>query len=127
MSQEPYNAGDPKAVKAAKRKAYNMDEKMLNGITKICNDPDTRYVLAQFWEQARIFHSNFNSNPTDHAFNEGFRSAGLWWMNNALLHEPGILAKMQTDKDSPLQAVTLNDGLSSSGSNYDSGDNDTSE
>jgi len=94
-----YDAGDPKNVKDAKRKAYHLNEKIQNGIAKICNDPECRLVLAAFLDEANIFQTNFNSNATDHAYNEGFRSAGLWWLGKALLHDGQIMGKIQTDKD----------------------------
>lgn len=95
-----YDSSDPEKVKDAKRLAYHLNEREANGFAKICNDPDCRYVLSMFLEQANIFHSAFHSNPTDHAFNEGYRNAGLWWMNKALLHDGEIMAKIQADKDS---------------------------
>lgn len=95
---EPYDSSDPKQVKKARQKAYAIDERMNNGIAKICNDPDCRFVLAAFFEEANMFHSNFNANPTQHAFNEGFRSSGLWWLTKALLNDKNILSKMEHDK-----------------------------
>ena len=92
------DAGNPKNVQNAKDRAYHLDEREANGILKICNDHDCRFVLATFLEQANLFHSAFNPNPTEHAYNEGFRNAGLWWMNKALLHDPQIMGKIQADK-----------------------------
>jgi hypothetical protein len=119
-----YDAGDPKAVNKARQKAYSIDERLANGFTKMCDDPDCRFVLAAFLDQARVFHSNFHSNPTDHAFNEGFRNGGLWFLNNALLHDPLIVGKMQADKDSPLKAEGTHDRHGSTSS--DDPDSDTS-
>lgn len=105
-----YDAGDIKAVKDAKQRAYHLDEREANGFAKICNDPDCRYVLAAFLEQSLIFHSAFNPNPTEHAYNEGYRNQGLWWLNKALLHEPSIMSKIQADKDANQKAETQHDG-----------------
>lgn len=115
-----YNTGDPKEVNKARQKAYAMDERMANGFAKICNDPDCRFVLASFLDQARVFHSAFNPNPTEHAFNEGFRNGGLWFLNNALLHDPLIVGKMQADKDSPLKAEGDHDRHTSTSGDPDS-------
>ena len=104
-----YDSGDPKAVKKAKQRAYTLEEKLSNGFVKICNDPETRLVLATFLEFSRVFNSTFNSNPTDHAFNEGIRNGGLWFLNNALLNDKDIVAKMQHDKDLEEKADTVND------------------
>ena len=117
-----YNSGDKESVKDADRRAYHLREREHNGIVKICNDPDCRYVLAQFLEQGLVFNSAFNSNPTDHAYNEGFRNGALWWLNKALLHDPQIMGKIQTDKDLNKKTGKEYDNGSSS-----SDDNNTSD
>ena len=94
-----YNTSEPKDVKNAKARAYHLDEREANGISKICNDPDCRFVLSNFFDLAKLFSANFHPNPTDHAFNEGYRNAGLYWLNKALLHDPQIMVKIQQDKD----------------------------
>ncbi|MDX9690542.1 MAG: hypothetical protein RBT70_08820 [Alphaproteobacteria bacterium] len=104
-----YDSSNPEAVKDAKRKAYHLNEREANGIAKICNDPDCRFVLASFLEQANIFHTAFNPNPSEHAFNEGYRNAGLWWLNKALLHDKEIMAKIQADKDFNQKAGNYDD------------------
>lgn len=99
-----YDASNPEDVKDAKHRAYHLNEREHNGFVKICNDPDCRLVLDNFFEMARVFSNAFNSNPTDHAYNEGFRNAGLYWLNKALLHDPNIMSKIQADKDSNRKA-----------------------
>lgn len=116
-----YDSSNPDDVKDAKNRAYHLNEREHNGFVKICNDPDTRFVLDIFLEQARVFSNAFNSNPTDHAFNEGFRNAGLYWLNKALLHDPQIMSKIQADKDKNQKAGKEHDNGSST-----SGDIDTS-
>lgn len=111
--EKPYDSSDPKQVNKAKQKAYSLQEKLSNGIAKICNDPECRFVLQTFFEEAKIFHSNFNPNPTEHAFNEGYRSSGLWWLSLALLHDPSIVSKIQHDKDLNQQAGTQDDRYTS--------------
>lgn len=114
MNNQPYDSGDPKAVKKAKQRAYHLDEREANGIAKICNDPDCRFVLSNFFDMAKLFSANFHPNPTDHAFNEGYRNAGLYWLNKALLHDPEIMRKIQADKDSNQKAGKNNDNGSNS-------------
>ena len=109
-----YDAGNPDKVKDAQRDAYHLTQRETNGILKICNDRDCRYVLAQFLEQSLVFANAFHSNATDHAFNEGFRNGGLWWLNKALLHDPEIMRKIQADKDSNQKAGKNNDNGSNS-------------
>ena len=94
-----YDSSNPKDVKNAKARAYHLDEREANGIAKICSDPDCRFVLSNFFDMAKLFSANFHPNPTDHAFNEGYRNAGLYWLNKALLHDPQIMVKIQQDKD----------------------------
>lgn len=94
-----YDASNPDHVKDAKRRAYHLNEREHNAFVKMCNDPDLRYLLNTFIEHANVFHSTFNQNPSEHAFNEGFRNGGLWWLNKALLHDRDILSKIQSDKD----------------------------
>lgn len=93
-----YDSGDPKEVKKAKQRASSIDEKLANGFVKICSDPETRLVLSNFLETARVFTTAFHNNPTEHAYNEGYRNAGLWFLTNALLHDSDIVSKMQQDK-----------------------------
>jgi len=104
-----YDYGDAKAVKKAKQRSYTLEEKLANGFVKICNDPETRYVLSVFLDFARIFNSTFNQNPTEHAYNEGIRNAGLWFLNNALLNDKDIIAKMRYDTEYEDKADILND------------------
>jgi hypothetical protein len=113
MNKEPYDAGDPKKVQAAKRKAKSVDERMQRGIMRICQDDDCRYVLNQFFNIAGPFRDTYVSDGRDDARNQGWKAAGLWWLNNALLHDPQIIAKMQSDEDSPLTVEMENDGSSS--------------
>lgn len=109
-----YNAGNPDDVKDADRRAYHLREREANGIAKICNDSDCRYVLAQFLEQGLVFGNAFHSNPTDHAYNEGFRNGALWWLNKALLHDPQIMSKIQADKELNQKSGKNNDDRNSS-------------
>lgn len=108
-----YDASNPKDVENAKERAYHLDEREHNALVKMCNDADIRHVLNTFFEQSLIFHSAFNPNPTDAAYNEGFRNGGLWWLNKALLHDPQIMSKIQSDKDRNQKAETDNDRSSS--------------
>lgn len=94
-----YDASNPKDVQNAKDRAYHLNEREANGISKICNDPDCRFVLNMFLEQSLVFANAFNPNPTEHAYNEGFRNGGLWWLTKALLHDPQIMSRIQADKE----------------------------
>lgn len=102
MGKDKYDAGNPAHVKNAKRDRMIAENKFSNGMIKICNDPETRHVMAAFLEEARVFQSCFTDIPTQHGYNEGFRNGGLWWLNKALLHDPDIIGKLQRDDDSPV-------------------------
>ena len=94
-----YDSGNKAQVKSARKRAKYLEGKMHNGFVKICNDPETRYVLGMFLDQAHVFADCFHPNPTDHAYNDGFRNAGLWWLNGALLHDPDIMGKLKRDDE----------------------------
>jgi hypothetical protein len=104
--KKPYDSGDPKDVAKAKRDRKFLDNRIRNAIVKMGQDPDIRYLLATFLEEARVFAPTFTPIPTQHAFNDGFRSAGLFWVQKVLLHDPTLINKLQTDEDSPLKAGT---------------------
>ena len=111
-----YDAGNEKDVQNADDRAYHLNEREANGFAKICNDPDCRFVLAQFFDQSLLFHSAFNPNPTEHAYNEGYRNQGLWWLNKALLHDPQIMSKIQADKERTQKAEEQHDRRTSTSS-----------
>lgn len=115
---QPYDAGDPVAVKKAKKTRSILENRMKNGMAKIVADPDTRFVLASFLEQAKAFQDPFHRDPYQHAHNGGWRSAGLWWITQGLLHDPGFIGTLQADEDSPLK-VKEHDGHSTSSDTSD--------
>lgn len=119
-----YDSTDAKQVKNAKRDAKILENKKRNGLLKIMNDPDCRYALASFLSDAKVFQPAFSEKPTQHAFNEGFRNAGLWWMTELLLADPTSIARLHTDHDSPLKVENNDDGRSSSNASTDD-DTDT--
>jgi hypothetical protein len=123
-----YDSSDPKQVKDAKRKAAHLDLRLKNGIAKICNDAETRYALAVFLEIAGPFRDTYVTESRDDARNSGWKAAGLWWLSNALLHDPAIIGKMQADTDTPLKITgTENDRSDTSGISTDDIDSRTSD
>ena len=100
--QDPYDSTNPKHVKAARKNRAVLDERFSNGIVKILNDKDCRHVLKQFFDQAGPFRDSFSTDPYQHAHNAGWKSAGLWWINNGLLHDPAFISKIQADDGSPI-------------------------
>lgn len=119
---KPYDSTDPKQVKKAKRDARILQERMRNGILKMVADRDIRYVLAQYLDTAGVFRSVFHPTPTQHAFNEGQRNSGLWWVQQGLLHAPNFLDTLQNDDDSPLKAGADDYTSSSTGGDASDGD-----
>ena len=118
-----YDAGNTKDVKKAKAISKILSERERNGILKICNDHETRYVLARFFEEMGVFRDTYVTDARDDARNSGFKSAGLWWLTKALLHDPEIIAKLQTDDGSLLKGEQNNDDEPTSDSLYGDGDN----
>lgn len=110
MTKERYDAGDNKSVKKAKRESRILKDRMKNGILKMAADKDIRFVLASFLNDAGVFRQTFSQVPTQHAYNDGFRNGGLWWITNLLLHDPEIISKLQTDDGSALNKGQSDDG-----------------
>lgn len=108
-----YDSGEAKDVKKAKKQAKVLEDRFKRGMQKICQDVECRYVLAQFFDEAKVFHPDRAIPTPDHVFehgrDSGMRQAGLWWMTHALLHDPEIIGKLQQDTDSPLKAMTEED------------------
>lgn len=109
MTAKTYDNSDPKQVKSAKQLAKILRNREKNGIIKICNDPEIRYVLSQFFDATGVFRDTFSQVPTQHAFNDGQRNAGLWWLTKVLLHDPAIISKLQADDGSPILKGEQND------------------
>lgn len=116
---EPYDSTSPKQVKAAKRDAKILGNKLRNGLIKIMDDPDTRHLLATFLHEAKVFAPTFSPDPHQHAFNEGFRNSGLWWVTKLLLADPASIARLVTDQDSPMKVENNDDGRGTSSSTDD--------
>jgi len=116
---KPYDHTDPKQVKDAKKVVKILENRMRNGLLKIAGDHEIRYVIAQFLAMAKPYGDVFSTIPTQHAFNDGFRNAGNWWLSNLLLHDPQILHKLMNDQDSPMKVEKDDDGRTST--NNDTG------
>lgn len=103
---EQYDSTNPKHVKKAKKTAKVIEDRLANGILKICNDRDCRAVLARFFDEAGIFRDTPQIPTPDHAFehgrNAGRRSMGLWWLEQTLLQDVDIIGKLRADEFSPL-------------------------
>lgn len=109
MTAKTYDNSDPKQVKSAKQLAKILRNREKNGIIKICNDPEIRYVLGLFLNEVGVFRDTYLTDGRDDARNSGFRSAGLWWLTRVLLHDPAIISKLQADDGSPILKGEQND------------------
>lgn len=99
---EPYDASNPKHVKAARKNRAVLDERMANGLAKIVADKDSRYVLKAFLEMAGPFRDTYVTDGRDDARNRGWQGAALWWINNGLLSDRDFVSKLQDDDGSPI-------------------------
>lgn len=113
MTDKTYDAGSTEDVRKAKRTAKILDNRERNGILKMTDDPEIRYVLSAFLDFAGPFRDTYVSDARDDARNSGIRSAGLWWLSKLLLHDPEILRKLEQDDDSPLKGRIDDDTESS--------------
>lgn len=111
---KPYNSGDKVQVKEARQKAAALGDRFAKGMQKITNDPECRFVLKAFLDIAKPMSDTYMRESRDHAHAAGWAGAGWWWMQNALLHDPHFIGKLQTD-----------DGLPTLESQNDDGHNDT--
>lgn len=103
MTGNNYDAGNRAHVKKAKHTQKILENRFRNGILKICNDDEIRYVMAQFFDVCGPFRDHYATDSRDHARNAGWAGAGLWFLQNLLLHDPEIVRKLQEDEDSPLK------------------------
>lgn len=122
MKKERYDAGDNKQVKKAKQVSRVLKDRMKRGLLKMAEDKDIRYVLSTFLNDAGVFRPTFSQVPTQHAYNDGFRNGGLWWVTNLLLHDPAIISKLQTDDGSALRQGQSDDGHDDTDPPDDDGD-----
>lgn len=105
-----YDSSNKKHVKDAKKQQKILEERFKNGMEKICSNPETRYVLDAFFQEVGVFHDEPMFQTPDHVFEHGRsagkRSAGLWWLKQALLHDPDIIGKLEADKNDPVHIYT---------------------
>lgn len=99
---EPYDSTNPKHVRAAKKNRAVLDERMANGLAKIVADDDCRHVLNLFLDAAGPFRDGFEKDSHVHAHSAGWKSAGLWWITNGLLHDKDFVSKILSDDGSPI-------------------------
>ena len=75
---EPYNASDPEAVNAARKKSARYKYKRLEVIKALLSQRETRQWLYEIMEWCHVFHTTFVQNqPDSSAFREGERNIGL--------------------------------------------------
>lgn len=125
---EQYNHGDKGQTKKARQLERILRERFHNGIAKMCNDRDIRYVLASFLSEFGAFRDDPQIPTPDFMFEHGRasgrRSAGLWLMQQLLLCDPAIMSKLQQDDDSPLKKEEPHDDRDDDDGNH--GDDGTS-
>ena len=106
-NEQQQDIGNPKDVKSAKKIQKLIDERFSNGMRKICDDVEIRCVLDAFFKEVGVFHDEPMIPTPDFAYehgrNAGKKGAGLWWLEQALLHDPDIIGKMKADEDSPIR------------------------
>jgi len=104
--EEQYDSSNIKHVKKAKKRAKLIEEKMARGMVKICEDKDIRFVINAFFDEVGIFRDEPRVETPDyiyeHGRNAGLKSAGNWWLTQALLNDREIISKLEQDKEENL-------------------------
>lgn len=112
---------DAKTRKRNYRVRKILENRLRNGFAKIMDDRESRFVLASFLATAGILQDGFDPDPNVHAHSAGWKSAGLWWVTQGLLHDPAFLGRLAADDDSPLK-VQADDGHDDSSTDDDYSD-----
>jgi hypothetical protein len=72
-----YQAGDVTQVARRQSRAKRLERTRADGLRQIMATRQGRAWVWNLLEQARVFASSFDPNPTTSAFNEGQRNLGL--------------------------------------------------
>lgn len=75
-SKEPFNAGDPEAIKKRERDSKDLERRRINGLKVIVENEDARLWLWGLLEFCGISRSSFTGN-SETFFREGARNVGL--------------------------------------------------
>jgi hypothetical protein len=99
MAEEdrPYDAGDPKDVKAAIKAAQRWDDKRNAVILSVMGTPDGRRWIREFLEHCMVGTNPYNPEPIKMAFNCGGLNAGQVFMTAVMNASPQLYMLMMAE------------------------------
>lgn len=98
MTDERYDASDPKKVKAARKKEKFIDKTYLNDMKYILSLKQGRRLIWKYMENAGIFRTSFTGNSTTF-FNEGRRDIGLQILADVMAADPDKYILMSKESE----------------------------
>jgi hypothetical protein len=93
----PYDAGDPKDVKAAIKAAQRWDDKRDNVVKSIMSSEDGRRWIREFLELCHVGASSFSIDALRMAYLEGERNVGTVFMANVMNAAPDLYMLMMAE------------------------------
>lgn len=97
--EEPYNAGDPAAVRKQQDKQRESERRRIKGLQLIVEDPDARAWLWDLLEFCGIARVSFTGN-SETFFLEGGRNVGLRIQADLTAHFPeSYISMMRENKN----------------------------
>lgn len=97
-TEQPFDAGDPKAVKKRNREVKNAEETRKNDLRWMLSDPRGRRIAWRLLEVSGVFRISFTGN-SETFFREGCRNVGLQFLHEILEVDPRILSTMIIEKE----------------------------
>ncbi|HXH24035.1 MAG TPA: hypothetical protein VNI78_02225 [Vicinamibacterales bacterium] len=98
MSEEEFNAADPKAVKERKRKEKREDEQAQEDLRELLRHPFGRRHLWRMLQKCHVWRSSFHPSGQQFAANEGRRSVGVELMSEIIEADPQAWIDMQQER-----------------------------
>ena len=84
MSDEPYNAADPKAVKASVKAQRSADAQRAEILRGLMSLPAGRAWVFHLLESCHVFQSSYTGDGLSMAFKEGERNVGLRLLSDVM-------------------------------------------
>jgi hypothetical protein len=93
----PYDAGDPKDVKAAIKAAQRWDDKRDRVISVVMSTEDGRRWVREFLELCHVGASSFSTDGLRMAYLEGERNIGNVFMASIMNADPKLYMLMMAE------------------------------
>jgi hypothetical protein len=107
---KPYDAGDPKDVKAAIRASQRWNDRKTRVIQTLMSTEDGRRFVREHLELARIGANPFNPDPLKTAFNCGELNIGQRFMAEVMNATPQLYMQMMAEANQATEPKDENNG-----------------